>query len=156
MLSDFWPHGKIADLYGVLRRDGTTERAIFVIDPEGIIRDIDIHPINDQPDNNELFTILKQINGREVVKPVQNKADLVVPEGGIVMYCTRWCPDCRTAREWLAYHAIPYQEIDVNANPEAALYVKKLTGGPLVTPTFDIDGKYIFDFDEEKLKDVLL
>ncbi len=34
----------------MLRGDGTTERAIFVIDRKGIIRFIDVHDINKRPD----------------------------------------------------------------------------------------------------------
>jgi len=49
VLSDFWPHGGIADSYGVLRSDGTAERAIFIIDKDGIIRYIDVHDINIRP-----------------------------------------------------------------------------------------------------------
>ena len=49
ILSDFWPHGGVADTYGVLRTDGTAERAIFIIDKEGIIRYIDVHDINIRP-----------------------------------------------------------------------------------------------------------
>jgi peroxiredoxin len=39
LLSDFWPHGKVAESFGVLRPVGSSERAIFVIDKQGIIRD---------------------------------------------------------------------------------------------------------------------
>lgn len=49
VLSDFWPHGAVADRYGVLRGDGVSERAIFVIDKEGTIRYIDVHDINERP-----------------------------------------------------------------------------------------------------------
>jgi peroxiredoxin len=49
VLSDFWPHGAVADRYGVLRSDGMSERAIFVIDKEGIVRYIDVHDINERP-----------------------------------------------------------------------------------------------------------
>ena len=49
VLSDFWPHGHVAEMYGVLRTDGTTERAIFIIDKKGIIRYIDVHDINERP-----------------------------------------------------------------------------------------------------------
>jgi peroxiredoxin len=49
VLSDFWPHGATADRYGVLRTDGTSERALFVIDKKGIIRYIDVHDINARP-----------------------------------------------------------------------------------------------------------
>ena len=49
VLSDFWPHGKVADTFGVLRSDGTAERAIIIIDKGGIIRYIDVHDINRRP-----------------------------------------------------------------------------------------------------------
>jgi peroxiredoxin (alkyl hydroperoxide reductase subunit C) len=49
VLSDFWPHGKVASRYGVLRRDGTSERALFLIDKKGVIRYIDVHDINKRP-----------------------------------------------------------------------------------------------------------
>ena len=38
VLSDFFPHGEVAKQYGVLRSDGTTERALFIVDKKGIIR----------------------------------------------------------------------------------------------------------------------
>ena len=62
VLSDFWPHGAVADLYGVLRSDGTTERAIFIIDKEGIIRYIDVHDINKRP---LLVTIIMELTKLE-------------------------------------------------------------------------------------------
>jgi len=49
VLSDFWPHGAVAEKFGVLRSDGTSERALFVIDKQGIIRYIDVHDINKRP-----------------------------------------------------------------------------------------------------------
>ena len=49
MLSDFWPHGEVARKYGVLRSTGVSERALFVIDRQGIIRYIDVHDINERP-----------------------------------------------------------------------------------------------------------
>jgi len=58
VLSDFWPHGSVADRYGVLRTDGTTERAIFIIDKNGIIRYIDVHDINKRP---RLESIVKEM-----------------------------------------------------------------------------------------------
>jgi peroxiredoxin (alkyl hydroperoxide reductase subunit C) len=58
VLSDFWPHGKVSDLYGVLRPEGTSERALFVIDKQGIVRYIDIHDINQRPD---LATLVREL-----------------------------------------------------------------------------------------------
>jgi len=49
VLSDFWPHGAVATKYGVLRSDGVSERALFVIDKKGIIRYMDVHDINQRP-----------------------------------------------------------------------------------------------------------
>jgi len=49
VLSDFWHHGAVADRSGVLRSDGVSERAIFVIDREGIIRYIGVGDINKRP-----------------------------------------------------------------------------------------------------------
>lgn len=49
VLSDFWPHGAVAEKFGVLRSDGVAERALFVIDKKGIIRYIDVHNINRRP-----------------------------------------------------------------------------------------------------------
>ena len=50
VLSDFWPHGAVADKYGLLRTDGLTERALIFIDKKGIIRAILVSDINKQPD----------------------------------------------------------------------------------------------------------
>lgn len=61
VLSDFWPHGKVANEYGVLRSDGTSERALFVIDKTGVIRYIDVHDINERPVLDSLVTELDQL-----------------------------------------------------------------------------------------------
>ncbi|MBA4393744.1 MAG: peroxiredoxin [Desulfobacca sp.] len=49
VLSDFWPHGTVTSRYGVLRTDGTAERAIIIVDKKGIIRFIEVHDINKRP-----------------------------------------------------------------------------------------------------------
>lgn len=61
VLSDFWPHGKVATDYGVLRSDGTSERALFVIDKAGIIRYIDVHDINERPPLEALIKELEKL-----------------------------------------------------------------------------------------------
>lgn len=61
VLSDFWPHGKTADTYGVLRSDGVTERAIFIIDKKGIIRFIEVSDINIRPKLETIMTELQKI-----------------------------------------------------------------------------------------------
>lgn len=61
VLSDFWPHGAVAQKYGVLRGDGTSERALFVIDKQGKIRYIDVHDINEMPRLEVLIHQLEKI-----------------------------------------------------------------------------------------------
>ncbi|MBN1493744.1 MAG: peroxiredoxin [Candidatus Omnitrophica bacterium] len=61
VLSDFYPHGEVAKQYGVLRSNGVTERALFIIDKEGIIRYIDVHDINIRPPLEVLVEALKDI-----------------------------------------------------------------------------------------------
>lgn len=48
--SDFWPHGAVAQAYGVLRTSGTTERAIVIIDKQGVVRFAEAFNINTRPD----------------------------------------------------------------------------------------------------------
>jgi mycoredoxin-dependent peroxiredoxin len=39
LLSDFWPHGGVAELYGVFNEDrGIAVRGTFVIDKDGVVR----------------------------------------------------------------------------------------------------------------------
>jgi peroxiredoxin len=61
VLSDFWPHGAVADTYGVLRSDGTAERAIFIIDKDGIIRSIIVGDINKRPPLEDLIKELDKL-----------------------------------------------------------------------------------------------
>jgi peroxiredoxin (alkyl hydroperoxide reductase subunit C) len=61
VLSDFYPHGAVAEKYGVLRSDGVSERALFVIDKKGIIRYIDVHDINKRPPLDDLVRELEKL-----------------------------------------------------------------------------------------------
>ena len=46
MLSDFWPHGAVAKLYGVFDADkGVATRGTFIIDKSGVIRWMVMNPI---------------------------------------------------------------------------------------------------------------
>jgi len=61
VLSDFWPHGAVAKRYGVLRSNGVSERALFVIDKKGILRYIDVHDINKRPPLEDLMGALEKL-----------------------------------------------------------------------------------------------
>lgn len=62
LLSDFYPQGKVVDLYGVRHAAGMAERALFVIDKSGKLAWIHVHrPIAEAPDNEELFEVLRKL-----------------------------------------------------------------------------------------------
>jgi len=62
LLSDFHPKGQVAQAYGAYREnDGISERALFIIDKDGKLAYKDIHNIADQPDNEELFDVLRNL-----------------------------------------------------------------------------------------------
>jgi peroxiredoxin len=62
LLSDFHPKGEVAKAYGAYRADGgISERALFIVDKEGKLAYVDIHDIADQPDNEELFEVLRKL-----------------------------------------------------------------------------------------------
>ena len=62
VLSDFWPHGAVAANYGVLRTDGTTERALIFIDKQGVVRHIHVEDINIRPKLEIIAAALEKMN----------------------------------------------------------------------------------------------
>ena len=62
VLSDFWPHGAVADAYGVLRSDGVTERALLFIDKKGVLRHAHVGDINVRPPLQLIVTELEKMN----------------------------------------------------------------------------------------------
>ena len=155
LLSDFWPHGKVCEQYGVLRTEGYSERAIFIIDKDGLIRYIDIHDIDDLPDSEILFSELRRIDPQAAQQEPPKVEMQPLPYGGIVMYCTRWCKDCVQARVWLEERNLQYTEVDIYNMPGALEQVREWADNRLVTPTFNIDGTIVVDFDKARLKQVL-
>src|SRR5690242_14686709 len=61
LLSDFEPKGEVARNYGAYRKEGFAERALFVVNKQGKIIYKDIHKIDQQPDNEEIFKVLRQV-----------------------------------------------------------------------------------------------
>lgn len=62
VLADFYPHGEVAKKYGVLREQGFSERALFVIDKKGVVRFSQVHEMKLQPDNNAIINELKKLS----------------------------------------------------------------------------------------------
>lgn len=65
LASDFYPHGKTAEEYGVLRTGppipGISERAIFIVDQEGKIAFAQVYQLSDVPPDEELFRALGKL-----------------------------------------------------------------------------------------------
>jgi glutaredoxin len=164
LLSDFYPHGQIAQMYGVLREEGYSERAIFVIDKLGIIRYVDVHDIDLQPDNEELFRVLAELEPQAAAAWAAKAAaqqgsdespDYKRPEADVVLYCTPWCPGCRRAKAYFNGLNILYAEIDITKDRAAAARVRGWANGNETTPTFDVKGTIIVDFDRAKVDKAL-
>jgi peroxiredoxin len=69
LLSDFEPKGEVARRYGVYRRqDGTSERALFVIDGDGIIRWSYVSPVGVNPGADGILSALEAIPSPEGVR----------------------------------------------------------------------------------------
>lgn len=154
LLSDFWPHGEVAQKFDVLREEGYTERALFILDKQGFIQYIDIHDIDEQPSNEVLLNELRRIDPAAAAKEPKIEKPVAsgpLPSGGVVMYCTSWCPGCRRARLWFNERGIQFTEVDINATPGAAEQVMKWNNGNRTTPTFDVQGDVFPSFDEQKL-----
>ena len=63
LLSDFEPKGAVARTYGVYReQDGLCERALFVIDGEGIIRWSYLSPLTVNPGADGILKALEELN----------------------------------------------------------------------------------------------
>lgn len=58
LLSDFWPHGKVAKAYGIFRPEGFSERANIIIDEFGRVSWVRVYPIKQLPDLGEVFKAL--------------------------------------------------------------------------------------------------
>jgi peroxiredoxin len=64
LLSDFEPKGKVARDYSVYRtREGVSERALFVIDEEGLIRWAYVSPIGINPGADGILKVLEEMDG---------------------------------------------------------------------------------------------
>lgn len=61
MLSDFFPHGQVCQLYDCLRPQGFPKRAVFLLDKQGVVRWRKEYE-KGIPENKELLAELDKIN----------------------------------------------------------------------------------------------
>ena len=69
LLSDFEPKGDVARRYGVYRgHDGHSERALFVIDGDGVIRWSYVSPVGVNPGADGILNALEAIQATEALR----------------------------------------------------------------------------------------
>ena len=61
LVSDFHPHGAVAEAYGVAREGGISERALFVVDKSGTIAFAKVYDIPTLPDNAEVRQAIERL-----------------------------------------------------------------------------------------------
>ena len=61
LLSDSSPHGEISRKYGVLTAKDFSDRVVFVIDKNGIIRYIERIGVKNLPDNSKVLNLLAEL-----------------------------------------------------------------------------------------------
>jgi len=63
LLSDFWPHGGVAKQLGIFREaDGFSERAVVLLDEQGVVRFTKVYPMGEVPDRAEILEQLKKLD----------------------------------------------------------------------------------------------
>ena len=62
LLADFEPKGAISKAYGVYNSHGVSERALFVVDKDGIIRWSYVSPMGVNPGADGILTALEAMN----------------------------------------------------------------------------------------------
>lgn len=72
----------------------------------------------------------------------------------VSVFSTASCPWCHKTKEWLTAHKIPFKDVRVDEDAQAAEEMVKKSGQRGV-PVIDIDGQIIIGFNEPALKKAL-
>ena len=57
----------------------------------------------------------------------------------LTMYTTVWCGFCQRLKAQLGREGIAFEEVDIEADPEAAAFVESVNGGNQTVPTLLYD-----------------
>jgi peroxiredoxin len=62
LLSDFWPHGGVARLYGLFREtDGISQRANVIVDQNGTVIFSRVYELGELPDIQEIIKVIRAL-----------------------------------------------------------------------------------------------
>jgi peroxiredoxin len=82
ILSDFWPHGKVAADMGLFRRkEGFSERANVLLNEHGVVLFVKTYPLSKVPDLKEIVDFIKELHASDVEGNVPAKQCMVDLQG---------------------------------------------------------------------------
>lgn len=62
LLADYWPHGEVAQRYGVFNEDaGCANRGTFLVDVDGVVRFTELNPIGEGRDADDWIAAIKSL-----------------------------------------------------------------------------------------------
>ena len=65
------------------------------------------------------------------------------PSRSIIIYGTWWCPDCLRVKNFLKERGVPFEEINIENDPDAEDLVVRVNHGKRKVPTLRIGERYI-------------
>ena len=74
--------------------------------------------------------------------------------GSMTVYIKSFCPWCKEALAWLEQHGYRCEVREVLQDPEAMARMREISGQSL-TPTLEVEGKVLADFDTGQLSEFL-
>ncbi len=82
ILSDFWPHGKVAGEMGLFReKEGFSERANILVNEHGIVVFVKVYPLAQLPDLSEVIEFIKALRHSGVEGNIPAKQCMVDLKG---------------------------------------------------------------------------
>jgi len=74
----------------------------------------------------------------------------------IIVYGAHWCPDCRTSKQFLGEHQIPYEWVDIDEDKAAEQLVIEKNNGKRIIPTIVFaDGGFLTEPSNAELAEKL-
>lgn len=118
LLSDFFPHGAVANAYGCLAGDGVAERCTVIVDKAGVVRYSVSAGRFGKRSVPDLLAIATRIDGGI---PVPNHGGLLPSLDLPVVYVTTSCSHCRAVRDFLTSSGLSQRVVvrEVDRDPVA-------------------------------------
>jgi glutaredoxin len=75
----------------------------------------------------------------------------------LTIYGTKWCCDCRRAKQFLRERGVAFREVNIDDTPSAEELVLRVNNGLRKVPTLEVEGRFFAcsPFDPHKLADEL-